>query len=265
VRSSGRCSRWPAAEGWNPGLHDAVAFHEGDPGAFLGLFVGEKLTEAPPSQPARAAGASYVIRSGIDANADVVLAAAQRAAGRGVAVSFRAAAVADAGVDPELSGFDVVYARCLVSHLPDPAAGLSSILGAATPGGAILVEDVDVAAVWSSPRCEALARHAQLYVDAAFGLGARPDVGADLAGLLTGLGATDVEVDLVQPVLRRADDLQIHARTMEAIAGPVVEQGLATRAEVDDLVARLDEWAATPGTVATLPRIVQVAARAPVT
>ena len=26
---------WAAAEGWNPGLHDATAFHATDPGAFL--------------------------------------------------------------------------------------------------------------------------------------------------------------------------------------------------------------------------------------
>lgn len=40
-------------------------------------------------------------------------------------------------------------------------------------------------------------------------------------------------------------------------------QGLATDAEVADLVARLDAWAEEPGVVATLPRIVQVTARAP--
>jgi hypothetical protein len=49
---------------------------------------------------------------------------------------------------------------------------------------------------------------------------------------------------------------------MEAIAGPVIAQGLADEEEVKSLVTRLDELAATPGFVATLPRIVQVSARA---
>jgi hypothetical protein len=127
----------------------------------------------------------------------------------------------------------------------------------------ILVEDVEVAAVWSSPPCDALARHAELYVAAAEGLGAHPKVGPELAGLLRGLGATHVRVDVVQPVLRRRADLRIHARTMEAIAAPVRALGLATDDEIADLVTRLDEWAATPGVVATLPRIVQVSARVP--
>jgi hypothetical protein len=54
-----------------------------------------------------------------------------------------------------------------------------------------------------------------------------------------------------------------HARTMEAIAAPVIAQGLATEVEVAELVAQLDEFAATPDTVATLPRTIQVNGRAP--
>jgi hypothetical protein len=43
----------------------------------------------------------------------------------------------------------------------------------------------------------------------------------------------------------------------------VLEQGLATEQEIADLVAQLDQLADTPGAVATLPRVVQVSARAP--
>lgn len=200
---------------------------------------------------------------GIDVNAEVVGAAVERGERLGSPATFRVAGVESLGADADLSGFDVVYARCLVSHLHDPADGLASMLAATRPGGSILVEDVEVAAVWSSPPSPALARHAELYVAAAFGLGARPDVGAELAGLLASLGATGVEVDVVQPVLRDPEDLQIHARTMEAITGPVLAQHLATGEEVEHLVAQLEAWAVTPGVVATLPRIVQVSARAP--
>lgn len=34
---------WAAGEGWNPGLHDAAAFHAADPAGFLGAFVGGEL------------------------------------------------------------------------------------------------------------------------------------------------------------------------------------------------------------------------------
>lgn len=36
---------WAAAEGWNPGLHDALAFHAADPGGFL-------VNETPSGSPA---------------------------------------------------------------------------------------------------------------------------------------------------------------------------------------------------------------------
>jgi len=34
---------WAAGEGWNPGLHDAAAFHSADPNGFLGAFVGGEM------------------------------------------------------------------------------------------------------------------------------------------------------------------------------------------------------------------------------
>jgi hypothetical protein len=37
---------WAAGEGWNPGRHDAAAFHAADPGGFLGAFVGGELAGA---------------------------------------------------------------------------------------------------------------------------------------------------------------------------------------------------------------------------
>lgn len=34
---------WAAGEGWNPGRHDAAAFHAADPKGFLGAFVGSEM------------------------------------------------------------------------------------------------------------------------------------------------------------------------------------------------------------------------------
>ena len=200
---------------------------------------------------------------GIDVNAAVVDAARARSASMGSSATFQVAGLADLAVDDELREFDAVYARCVLSHQSDPRSGLRAMVAATRPGGTILVEDVEVAAIWSSPRCDALTRHVALYVAAAHGLGARPDVGSELAGMLREVGANDVEVDVVQPLLRTPEDIGAHARTMEAIAGPVIAQGLATEAEVAQLVIDLDTFASTPGAVATLPRIIQVRGRAP--
>ena len=34
---------WAAGEGWNPGRHDAAAFHAADPGGFFGAFVDDEM------------------------------------------------------------------------------------------------------------------------------------------------------------------------------------------------------------------------------
>lgn len=47
---------WAAAEGWNPGLHDAIAFNAADPGAFL-------VGELPSGEPATMISA---VRTGAD-------------------------------------------------------------------------------------------------------------------------------------------------------------------------------------------------------
>lgn len=210
----------------------------------------------------RAAAAGATDAVGVDVNAEVVAGAAARAARLGSTARYVTGTFADLGTG-DLTGFDVVYARCVLSHLPEPGPAVAAMLRAVRPGGLVLVEDVEVAAVWSSPVEPALVRHVELYVAAARAIGARPDVGPTLAGALRAAGAEAVEVDVVQPVLRDPDDLRIHARTMEAIAAPVLAHGLATAAEIDDLVARLDAWADEPGVVATLPRFVQVAGRRP--
>jgi SAM-dependent methyltransferase len=210
----------------------------------------------------RAAAAGATDTVGGDVNAEVVAGAAARAARLGSTARYVTGTFADLGTG-DLTGFDVVYARCVLSHLPEPGPAVAAMLRAVRPGGLVLVEDVEVAAVWSSPVEPALVRHVELYVAAARAIGARPDVGPTLAGALRAAGADSVEVDVVQPVLRDPDALRIHARTMEAIADPVLAHGLATAPEIDDLVARLDAWADEPGVVATLPRFVQVAGRRP--
>jgi 2-polyprenyl-3-methyl-5-hydroxy-6-metoxy-1,4-benzoquinol methylase len=209
---------------------------------------------------ARAAQGSGAL--GIDVNTEVIEMATARAASLGVAASFRADGLAALGTG-DLVDADVVYARCLLTHQSDPAAGLAAMVAGTRPGGLVLVEDVEVAAIWSSPPNDALARHVELYVAAAHGLGARPDFACEIAPTLAALGATEIHVDVVQPVLRSPDELRAHACTMEAIALPVLAQGLATAEEIAELVARLEELAVTPGAVATLPRVAQVSARAP--
>ncbi len=242
---------WPTTETFLAGVGalDAARFVD------VGCGIGDVTCRV-------GAGGAHAI--GIDVNAEVVELATERAATLGAQATFHVGGLTELGTHDDLADADVVYARCVLTHQHDPASGLAEMVAVARPGGLILVEDVEVAAIWSSPPNDALRRHVELYVAAARGLGARPDFACEIAPTLGALGATDIHVDVIEPVLREPADLQAHACTMEAIAQPVLAQGLATAEEIETLVAQLDEFATTPGVVATLPRIAQVSARAPV-
>jgi SAM-dependent methyltransferase len=154
--------------------------------------------------------------------------------------------------------YDLVYARFLLTHLPDPARGLVGMISAAKPGGCIVVEDIDFDGHFCYPPNAAFQRYFDLYVQAAHYRGADPYIGIKLADLFFAAGLEDVQVNLIQPVHLEGEGKRIAQITMERIAGAVVSNGFATQAEVDQVVAELAEFTAQPNTLMSLPRIFQV-------
>ncbi|MGZ6693975.1 MAG: class I SAM-dependent methyltransferase, partial [Solirubrobacteraceae bacterium] len=51
--------------------------------------------------------------------------------------------------------FDLVYARLLISHLPDRVAGLRRLWDAVAPGGHLLIHDYDMRSLAVLPRSTA--------------------------------------------------------------------------------------------------------------
>jgi hypothetical protein len=74
---------------------------------------------------------------------------------------------------------------------------------------------------------------------------------------LSEAGFENVQVNVVQPAGTEGEVKLITPITMENIAGSIVAEGLATADEVAQIVAQLWEYARTPGTVGSLPRIVE--------
>jgi hypothetical protein len=83
--------------------------------------------------------------------------------------------------------------------------------------------------------------------------------GPRLPALLRDGGFENVEVAVVQPMALVGDPKLLNALTMENIAGAVLEDGLASSAEIAEVVAAL--YAFDPTTLAGTPRVVQAWAR----
>lgn len=153
--------------------------------------------------------------------------------------------------------FDVVYARFLLTHLSDPAGAVSAFHRHLRPGGLLIVEDIDFAGAFTYPASKAFERHRELYCATVVKRGGDPMIGPRLPSLLQDGGFEDVGAGIAQPIGLQGEAKLLNPLTMEAIADAVLQDGLATRDEVDDLVRELYKFAANPATLAGMPRVVQ--------
>jgi ubiquinone/menaquinone biosynthesis C-methylase UbiE len=158
----------------------------------------------------------------------------------------------------EADRFDLVFSRFLLSHLPDARAALTAMVGALAPGGVLAVEDVEMSAHFCYPDCPAFRRYVELYVRAATARGDDPDIGPRLPSLLHEAGLREIDMSVVQPAGLRGDVKLMNPITMENISDAVVSTGLASAAEVADIIRQLYAEAGDEHTVLSIPRIFQV-------
>ncbi len=170
-------------------------------------------------------------------------------------LEFRFADITTDELEPE---FDLVHARFILTHLPNPERALATMRQALRPGGILAVEDVDFRGYFCYPECDALWRYVELYTRTVQRRGGDPNIGPRLPALLTEAGFEKVQMNIVQPAGMSGEVKLLSPLTMENIADAVIAEGLASREEIDRLVAELYEFARTPGTIGSSPRVVQV-------
>jgi len=192
---------------------------------------------------------------GIDRDAGSLASAGVAAARRGLAVSFRAESIAELRDD---GMYDLVYARFLLSHLPDPADAVQRLIRAARPGGLVAVEDVEFAAHFCYSPCPAFAAYVRLYQQTAQRLGVDPNIGPRLFSLLLAGGLTDLAVAVVQPTFTAGPGKRLALVTLEHIREAVQAAGLAALAEVNAARDELERFTRDPTTLLSLPRVFQV-------
>jgi SAM-dependent methyltransferase len=198
---------------------------------------------------------------GIDVD-EVKLALAReeaRAAGVGN-VEYRLSGVE--AVPPD-GTFDVAVARFLLSHLPDPAAGLEHLAAAVRPGGVVAVQDIDYTGGFCHPPCAGFDYAWDMYPRTVHHAGGDATVGRRLPALFAAAGFEDIDVTIEQPAGFGPDPKLLHASTLENISEAAVASGLAEPAEIDAAVRDLRAFAERPDTMLTLPRIIAVSGRVP--
>jgi SAM-dependent methyltransferase len=193
---------------------------------------------------------------GIDLDEEKVEIARDEAAAAAIAnVDFR---VADATAPPTGDErFDLVYARFLLTHLPDPTGALEHMRAWLAPGGTFVVEDIDFSGHFAQPDSPAFRRYQEWYCAAVRARGCDPDIGPRLPGLLVDAGLQDVGVHVVQPAAMEGEITVVAPLTLENVADAIVQAQLATREEVERTIDELYAFGRADGTLMSLPRIVQ--------
>lgn len=157
--------------------------------------------------------------------------------------------------------FDLVHARFVLSHLPDPQAALAQMRAALKPGGIIVLEDTDFDGHFCEPECKALPRYLELYKETIARKGGDALRGRRLPALLAAAGFGAVQMNVVQPASHDGETKLMNPLTMEAIAPAVLRAGLASEEEISEILDELYAFARTPGTISSLPRVIEAWAR----
>jgi trans-aconitate 2-methyltransferase len=134
---------------------------------------------------------------------------------------------------PLTGRYDLVYSRFLLSHLPDIEGTITAWCRTVAPGGSLVLEEPE-RIVATDPL---FARYEQIVAAVVAVSGADMYAGTALAAYLTPEGFRRVVDDAIDPQVTAGSAAAMFWRNARAWDSRV--HALATRAEIDDLVAQL--------------------------
>lgn len=153
---------------------------------------------------------------GVDVSPEQVDTARETCAGLGN-VEFRVADASATGLAP--AGFDLVYLRFLLMHLPDPAAVLAHVRTLLRPGGTLVCEEAAVDSTFSDPVVPEQRELQELAARLAAERGCDFNVARRLGSLVRSVGFELVDVAAHVPIYRRGPEKFLEAASFREALG----------------------------------------------
>jgi ubiquinone/menaquinone biosynthesis C-methylase UbiE len=197
---------------------------------------------------------------GVDSDGDAIAIARRAAGAAGVDVTF---VEGDAATPLERGGFDLAFARLLLSHLVDPMAVVRAMRLAVRPGGFVAVEDLYTPSLHAEPPVPALDRLAAIYSATVRARGGDPTIGPRLQAHLTAAQLVDVEEHTVVNPMADASQKLFLAELLDNMRTSIIETGSATPDELADVRAEVTAAANRTDTTFFQARMHQVSGRRP--
>jgi SAM-dependent methyltransferase len=190
--------------------------------------------------------------TGVDVDADQVEAARRSAAERGIEnAEFQTGSVLELPFEDE--SFDVVYANAVLFYLRDQAEALREMRRVLRPEGLAAVSDDDIGTIVVTPDTPQLRRAPELFERAVAHEGGNTRYSRNLRALMIEAGfartrgfATAPEVYGEEHGTQWFADVAIGVLGAPKMAEVIVDEGWATREELDGVLAALREWGSRP-------------------
>ena len=188
---------------------------------------------------------------GLDKSAEMVEAATRHAAECGVSnATFEVGSVYELPWDD--ASFDVAYAHQVLQHLSDPVLALREIRRVLRPGGLVAVRDSDYETMVHAPVFPDIERWRKLYHQVASANGGEADAGRFLLSWVTEAGFTEIEgtasttAHTDQEGRTAWGEMWAVRVTDSDFADHAVDNGFATRQELQEISDAFRQWAAQP-------------------
>ncbi|MCP4473530.1 MAG: methyltransferase domain-containing protein [Gammaproteobacteria bacterium] len=159
--------------------------------------------------------------------------------------------------------FDFVTGRFVFMHISNPKQALEALYSVLKPGGIIALEETMMSRCLGYPESEALNQTMTWIDNYAKNMGLDFDFGRKLYTMVRELPCINAKLTLCQPVIEESDDKQIFPMLISECKDKLVETGIASATEVNQIIAALEHYSQQPQTFFSGSLLHQVSAMKP--
>lgn len=159
--------------------------------------------------------------------------------------------------------FDMVYCRYFLLHLKNIDYALSIIKNKIKKDGIIACEEPTISTAFCYPQSAAYKKSRELISKLAETKKLDFEIGLKLKQKLIGMGFSNIDVSLVQPILKNSHEKKLIKLILEEYAPHCIKNNLSSFSEVTAVINDLNELIVNDNFFIGLPRTTQIYAKNP--